>query len=94
MVKNDGSCVNEDAFWKVFTDVYYEEILQRLDLKPEECVMVGNNFEEDMVPTEKLGIQGFLLTDCLIHKGSQDISAYTQGSFAELKKYLAEKVED
>lgn len=22
MVKNDGSCVNEDAFWKVFTDVY------------------------------------------------------------------------
>jgi len=73
---------------------YYEEILQKFDLKPEECVMVGNDFGEDILPTEKLGIQGFLLTDCLIHKGSQDISAYPQGDFEDLKKYLAEKLAD
>ena len=73
---------------------YYEEILQRLDLKPEECVMVGNDFEEDMVPTEKLGIQGFLLADCLIYKGSQDISAYPQGGFEDLKNYITVKLAD
>lgn len=71
---------------------YYEEILQKLDLRPQECIMIGNDFGEDIVPTEKLGIQSFLLTDCLIHKGSQDISAYPQGGFEELKKYLAEKL--
>ena len=185
MVKNDGSCVNEDVFWKVFTDIYgneslkdkafidefykkdfnqvqavcgfrkearevvemvqasgkavvlatnplfphtatenrmrwaglkpedfafyttyenskyckpnpkyYEEIMQKLDLKPDECIMIGNDFGEDIIPTEKLGIQGFLLKDCLIHKGSQDISTYPQGRFEELKKYLAEKLAD
>ena len=73
---------------------YYEEILQKLNLKPEECIMVGNDFGEDIVPTEKLGMQGFLLTDCLIHKGEQDISGYPQGSIAELKAYLADKLVD
>jgi len=56
--------------------------------------MVGNDFDEDMVPTKALGIQGFLLTDCLIHKGSHDISAYPQGGFEDLKKYLVEKLAD
>ena len=67
---------------------YYEEILQKLHLKPEECIMVGNDFGEDIVPTEKLGMQGFLLTDYLIHKGNQDISEYPQGVFTELKEYF------
>lgn len=67
---------------------YYEELLQKLDLKPEECIMVGNDFDEDIVPTEKLGMQGFLLTDCLINKKEQDIHKYPQGDFAALKKYL------
>ena len=56
--------------------------------------MVGNDFEEDMVPTGKLGIQGFLLADCLIHKGSQDISAYPQGGFEDLKNYITVKLAD
>ena len=73
---------------------YYEEIMQKLDLKPDECIMIGNDFGEDIVPTKKLGIQGFLLKDCLIHKGNQDISVYPQGGFEELKKYLAEKLAD
>ena len=68
--------------------------MQKLDLKPDECIMIGNDFSEDIVPTEKLGIQGFLLKDCLIHKGNQDISVYPQGGFEELKKYLAEKLAD
>ncbi len=46
---------------------YYEEILQKPDLKPEECIMVGNDFGEDMVPTEKLGIQGFLVKRIKLH---------------------------
>ena len=35
---------------------YYVEILERHNLKPEECIMVGNDVEEDMIPAEKLGM--------------------------------------
>ena len=50
--------------------------------------MIGNDVDEDMVPTEKLGMKVFLLTDCLINKNGQDISSYPQGDFEVLKKYL------
>ncbi len=67
---------------------YYLELLQKLDLKPEECIMVGNDYDEDFVPTAALGMQGFLLTDCLINKREQDLSNCPQGGFKELKEYL------
>ena len=183
MVKNDGSCANEEAFWKVFTETfgvesmkdkpfidefyhnefnqvskvcgfakeakeivelvkekgklpvlatnplfphtatenrirwaglepdmfaayttyedchyckpntkYYLELLEKLDLKPEECIMIGNDYEEDMMPTATLGMQGFLLTDCLINKREQDLSNCPQGGFKALKDYLELKL--
>lgn len=66
---------------------YYREILGKLNLKPEECVMVGNDAVEDAA-AEKLGIRVFLLTDCLINKDQRDISAYPNGSFPELMNYI------
>lgn len=66
---------------------YYSEILNVLGVKPQECIMVGNDVGEDMVAA-KLGMNVFLLTDCLINKLDEDISIYPNGSFAELKKYI------
>lgn len=66
---------------------YYEMILERIGLKPEECVMVGNDVAEDMV-AEKLGMKVFLLMDCLINSKNQDITDYPQGGFAELLKFI------
>ena len=66
---------------------YYTEILEKTGLKPEECLMVGNNAEEDMI-AETLGMRVFLLTDCLINEKNADISNYPQGGFEELKKFL------
>ena len=43
---------------------YYKEIINRLGVKPEECLMVGNDVSDDMV-AERLGMKVFLLTDCL-----------------------------
>lgn len=68
---------------------YYREILEKRSLKPEECLMVGNDVGEDMV-TEQLGMKTFLLTDCLINKENKDISQYPNGGFAELDAYLKE----
>ncbi len=70
---------------------YYKEILAKLDLKPEECLMIGNDVSEDMI-TETLGMKVFLLTDCLINKKEQNIEAYAQGSFKELKEYIRQNI--
>ena len=66
---------------------YYLDILQKLGKVPQECLMVGNDVKEDMV-AQTLGMQVFLLTDCLINKENQDISQYPQGSFPELLAFL------
>ena len=78
----------EDCHYCKPNPKYYQELLDKLELKPEECIMVGNDFDEDIVPTEMLGMQGFLLKDCLINKKEQDISGYPQGDFEALLKYL------
>jgi len=66
---------------------YYTEILKKLDIKPEEALMVGNDVGEDMI-IKKLGASVFLLTDCLINKTHADISAYPNGDFTDLIEYI------
>lgn len=66
---------------------YYNEILNKLNLQPEECLMVGNDVTEDMV-AQKVGINVFLLTDCLINKEREDINQYPRGSFEQLMNYI------
>ena len=66
---------------------YYQAVLDRLGLKPEECLMVGNDAVEDVAAT-KLGMQVFLLTDCLINKNGVDIAEYPHGGFDELMAFI------
>ena len=67
--------------------LYFQEVLDKLGLKPEECLMVGNDAEEDTAAA-KLGIQVFLLTDCLINRKGVDIEAYPHGGFDDLMAYI------
>jgi FMN phosphatase YigB (HAD superfamily) len=62
---------------------YYEEVLSKIGKKPNECIMVGNDVKEDMCAAA-LGMDTFLLKDCLICKEDADISNYRQGSFDDL----------
>lgn len=66
---------------------YYREILDKLELKADVCLMVGNDVSEDMV-AGTLGMKVFLLTDCLINKENADISQYPHGGFPELLNYI------
>lgn len=68
---------------------YYRDILNELKVKPEECLMVGNDAREDLV-AETLGMKVFLLTDCLILHDITDVSRHPQGSFPELLAYIHE----
>ncbi len=67
--------------------LYFADVARRMGLKPEECCMVGNDTTEDLAAT-KIGMQIFFLTDCLIHKGQTDISAYPQGNFSALLDFI------
>lgn len=66
---------------------YYQEVLDKLGVRPEECLMVGNDVGEDMVAQE-LGMQVFLLTDCVINRESADISCWPNGDFDALETFL------
>lgn len=86
----DYISVFENSHYSKPNPDYYREILEKLTLSPSECLMVGNDVSEDMV-TKALGMQVFLLTDCLINKENADISQYPHGNFQQLCAYL-EKV--
>lgn len=66
---------------------YYKDILIQLNLKPNECLMIGNDVNEDMIALD-LGIECFLLTNCLINKDNKDISKYRNGDYLDLLKFI------
>ena len=78
----------ENIGWCKPNPDYYREVLRRAGLSAEECMMVGNDVGEDMVAAD-LGMKVFLLKDCLINKSGEDIGRYPNGSFAELREYVA-----
>ena len=65
---------------------YYSEILQKLDLDPACCLMVGNNAQEDAEAAMKAGLSAYLVTDNLICEGG--LPACPKGSLSELKGYI------
>ena len=69
---------------------YYREMLEKQKLRPEDCLMVGNDVDEDMV-AETLGLEVFLLTDCLLNRHGADLSRWPHGGFAQLQTWLKEK---
>ena len=67
---------------------YYREILQTLGVSAEECLMVGNDVDDDMV-AEQIGMNVFLLDPWLINRRGVDLTRYPRGGYAELMEYLA-----
>ncbi len=81
----------ENISWCKPDPGYYREILRRLDAAPEDCMMIGNDVQEDMIAAE-LGLEVFLLTDCMINRSGADIVRWPHGSFPELKNWLLQKL--
>lgn len=66
---------------------YYQEILSRFDLDSKDCLMIGNDVEEDMLPVLGLGMEAFIVTDCLISRENREISV-PHGTMADALAYL------
>ena len=69
---------------------YYKQILQKQNLNPSECMMVGNDVGEDMIAGE-LGLDVFLLVADLINRQNQDISVFANGNMDDLLEYIKSK---
>ena len=68
---------------------YFQEILEQFALDPKECLMVGNDVEEDL-SIRRLGVKTFLLTDTKKKKKGLEIHTEYQGSMEELLKFVEE----
>lgn len=66
---------------------YFADILDRMGLKPEECLHIGNDEFEDMYACEKAGIDGYLVTDNLIPSDKYSYEG-PRGSFADMIEML------
>lgn len=72
---------------------YYEEIMSSLNLNPKQCLMVGNDVEEDMVALT-MGMEAYLVTDCLLNPKNQDLSSLQSGSLNDFARFAQEKIHD
>ncbi|MDD3128983.1 MAG: HAD family hydrolase [Candidatus Izemoplasmatales bacterium] len=62
---------------------YYEMIIKKMNYDPDETIMIGNDALEDMV-AKGLGINTFLVTDCLNNKNNIDINQFNNGTLTQL----------
>lgn len=69
---------------------YYEAICQRIGMEPKQCIMVGNDMQEDMCAIQ-LGMKTFLVTDWLIDRGTPRYTPHDEGSLAQLYERLRRK---
>lgn len=64
---------------------YYLDILSETGLSPQECAMVGNDYNEDIAPTAALGMRTYWLDDY----GAGEGEKYTaRGSFQGLMEFI------
>ena len=66
---------------------YYTSIAKRLGLSPDECVMIGNDEEEDMRAASSVGMRCFLIEDCVISSSEHPWDG-ERGSFEDMLEFL------
>lgn len=82
------TCYENSCFAKPNLD-YYRAIVEKLGVSADDCMMVGNDVREDMVARE-LGMDVFLITDCLINPDGRDINEFAHGNWDDFEKYVFE----
>ena len=66
---------------------YFRQILTKFNLNPEECLMIGNDVEEDLI-IRRLGVKTFLVTDTMENKKGLPVETDYQGTMEELYRFV------
>lgn len=67
---------------------YYRDILAQFDLDPAQCLMVGNDVQEDVEASAAAGIPTWLLRDHMINRNNTPVTC-PGGSYQELLELLS-----
>ncbi len=65
---------------------YYLEICNKMGTDPKKCLMIGNNTDEDIIAAEAVGMDTYLITDCIICDG--EMPECRRGSFSDMLEFL------
>ena len=67
---------------------YYAETLAWIDSRPEETLMIGNEWKNDIAPAQQAGINTFWIAPRSTRPPDEAASAVGQGNLAELVEWL------
>lgn len=83
----DGITPYEEFSYAKPNPKYYETILERYSLEAKDCLMVGNDEREDMYAAASVGMDTFLITDC-VKKSEKYPYEGKKGTFKDLIDYI------
>ena len=66
---------------------YFRQILEQFELDPSECLMVGNDVEEDLA-IRSLGVKTYLVTDTMENKRNLPIESEYTGTLEDLLAFV------
>jgi len=69
---------------------YYQMISEKIGVKPEECIMIGNDVQEDLAAS-RIGMKTFLVEGYVIDRGEPAYIADDQGTLEQLYNRLKSK---
>jgi FMN phosphatase YigB (HAD superfamily) len=66
---------------------FYDEVISRIRKEPKECLMIGNDVQEDLVAA-RLGMKTFLVEDNIINRSDMEIISDYRGTYQELFQFV------
>ncbi|TCT13865.1 HAD superfamily hydrolase (TIGR01549 family) [Natranaerovirga pectinivora] len=66
---------------------YYKEILEDIHKEPSECMMVGNDVQEDMI-AGRLGLKTYLIEDCIINRTDEEVVCDYSGKYEDFYNFV------
>ncbi|MDD4504721.1 MAG: HAD family hydrolase [Clostridiaceae bacterium] len=66
---------------------FYKEVLDIIGKRPEQCMMVGNDVQEDLIAL-KLGIKTFLIRNYMIHRTQETIDSTYEGDYEDFYNFV------
>ena len=86
--ENDFECYTtfEEYHYAKPNPKYYLELMERIEVKPEDCIMIGNDVQEDGSAI-KAGAACFIITDNLIQRKEEEL-VIDHGTFAEFVEII------
>ncbi len=83
----DGITPYEECCYAKPNPEYYKAILKKYNLEAKDCLMVGNDEQEDMFAAGSVGMDTFLITDCVKKREKYPYNG-KKGTFEDLIDYI------